>query len=203
MNLYNSLIDSLPDEPFLLGKRLKNHFAVLVPFIGSKRDAILFELRAKGIRQSGEICFPGGMGEPGETPVECAIRECAEELGIEYSQIEITAKAGCIVSHRDAIIHVFIGVLNIESPAETEPNKKEVAELFAVPSSFFTETKPDIYQVDSFTETGNFPVKELKLPKRYYGTWSNGKRNIYVYKYGDKIIWGLTAAILYELISLL
>jgi 8-oxo-dGTP pyrophosphatase MutT (NUDIX family) len=203
LNLYNSLIDSLPDEPFLLGKRLKNHFAVLVPFIGSKRDAILFELRAKGIRQSGEICFPGGMVEPGETPVECAIRECAEELGIEYSQIEITAKAGCIVSHRDAIIHVFIGVLNIESPAETEPNKKEVAELFAVPSSFFTETKPDIYQVDSFTETGNFPVKELKLPKRYYGTWSNGKRNIYVYKYGDKIIWGLTAAILYELISLL
>jgi 8-oxo-dGTP pyrophosphatase MutT (NUDIX family) len=203
LNLYNSLIDSLPDEPFLLGKRLKNHFAVLVPFIGSKRDAILFELRAKGIRQSGEICFPGGMVEPGEAPVECAIRECAEELGIEYSQIEITAKAGCIVSHRDAIIHVFIGVLNIESPAETEPNKKEVAELFAVPSSFFTETKPDIYQVDSFTETGNFPVKELKLPKRYYGTWSNGKRNIYVYKYGDKIIWGLTAAILYELISLL
>ena len=203
MNLYNSLIDSLPDEPFLLGKRFKNHFAVLVPFIGSKRDAILFELRAKGIRQSGEICFPGGMVEPGETPVECAIRECAEELGIEYSQIEITAKAGCIVSHRDAIIHVFIGVLNIESPAETKPNKKEVAELFAVPSSFFTETKPDIYQVDSFTETGNFPVKELKLPKRYYGTWSNGKRNIYVYKYGDKIIWGLTAAILYELISLL
>ncbi len=171
--------------------------------MGSKRDAILFELRAKGIRQSGEICFPGGMVEPGETPAECAIRECAEELGIEYSQIEITAKAGCIVSHRDAIIHVFIGVLNIESTAETEPNKKEVAELFAVPSSFFTETKPDIYQVDSFTETGNFPVKELKLPKRYYGTWSNGKRNIYVYKYGDKIIWGLTAAILYELISLL
>ena len=57
--------------------------------------------------------------------------------------------------------------------------------------------------MDSFTETGNFPVKELKLPKRYYGTWANGKRNIYVYKYGDKIIWGLTAAILYELISLL
>ncbi|MBR4683363.1 MAG: CoA pyrophosphatase [Spirochaetia bacterium] len=174
-----------------------------MPFIGKEKDTLLFELRAKGIRQSGEICFPGGMVEPGETPVECAIRECAEELGIEYSQIEITAKAGCIVSHRDAIIHVFIGVLNIESPAETEPNKKEVAELFAVPSSFFTETKPDIYQVDSFTETGNFPVKELKLPKRYYGTWSNGKRNIYVYKYGDKIIWGLTAAILYELISLL
>ena len=203
MNFYNSLLDSLPDEPFLLGKRLKNHFAVLVPFIGRKKDALLFELRAKGIRQAGEICFPGGMVEPEETPEQCAIRETAEELGITRDKIHITAKAGCIVSHRDAIIHVFIGVLNIESPAEAEPNKKEVAELFAVPASFFTESKPEIYQVDSFTETGNFPVKELKLPRRYYGTWSNGKRNIYVYKYGDKTIWGLTAAILYELISLL
>lgn len=174
-----------------------------MPFIGSKKDAILFELRAKGIRQSGEICFPGGMVEKGENPEECAIRETVEELGIDKSQVEIAAKAGCVVSHRDAIINVFIGVLNIESPVESNPNKKEVAELFTVPSSFFTGTKPEIYQVDSFTDAGNFPVKELKLPKRYYGTWANGKRNIYVYKYGDKIIWGLTAAILYELISLL
>ena len=202
MDFYNSLLKSLPDEPFLLGKRLKN-FSVLVPFIGGRKDAILFELRAKGIRQSGEICFPGGMVEKDETPEECAIRECVEELGIKRSQVEVTANAGCIVSHRDAIIHVFIGVIHIESPEDAVPNKKEVAELFTVPTSFFTETKPEIYQVDSFTETGNFPVKELKLPKRYYGTWANGKRNIYVYKYGDKIIWGLTAAILYELISLL
>ena len=202
MDFYNSLLKSLPDEPFLLGKRLKN-FSVLVPFIGSRKDAILFELRAKGIRQGGEICFPGGMVEKGETPEECAIRECAEELGIEQSKVEIAAKAGCVVSHRDAIIHVFIGVIHIESPEDAAPNKKEVAELFTVPTSFFIETKPEIYQVDSFTETGNFPVKELKLPKRYYGTWANGKRNIYVYKYGNKIIWGLTAAILYELISLL
>ncbi|MBO7429905.1 MAG: CoA pyrophosphatase [Spirochaetia bacterium] len=203
MNFYNSLIASLPDEPFLLGKRLKKHFSVLVPFIGSNKESLLFELRAKGIRQAGEICFPGGMVENGETPEECAVRETVEELGIERSQVAITAKAGCIVSHRDAIIHVFIGVLHIESLAETSPNKKEVAEIFAVPASFFTEKKPEIYQVESYTETGSFPVKELGLPKRYYGSWANGKRNIYVYKYGDKVIWGLTAAILYELISLL
>ena len=141
--------------------------------------------------------------ENGETPEECAVRETAEELGIERSEVEITAKAGCIVSHRDAIIHVFIGVLHIENPADTSPNKKEVAELYAIPASFFTETKPEIYQVESYTETGSFPVKELGLPKRYYGSWANGKRNIYVYKYGGITIWGLTAAIIYELISLL
>lgn len=203
MNFYNSLIDSLPTEPFLLGERLKKHFSVLVPFIGKEKDTLLFELRAKGIRQPGEICFPGGMVEEGETPERCAIREVVEELGITRDKIHITAKAGCIVSHTDAVIHVFIGTLDIESIEETRPNSEEVAELYPIPSSYFLENKPDIYKVKSYTQTGSFPAKELGLPKKYHNDWSGGSRNIYVYKYGGITIWGLTAAILYNLISLL
>ncbi len=203
MNFYNSLIDSLPTEPFLLGERLKCHFSVLVPFMGKEKDTLLFELRAKGIRQPGEICFPGGMVEEKETPEQCAIREATEELGITRDKIHIIAKAGCIVSHTDAIIHVFVGTLDIESIEETRPNAEEVAELYPIPSSYFIENKPDIYKVKSYTQTGNFPAKELGLPEKYHNDWSGGSRNIYVYKYGGITIWGLTAAILYNLISLL
>ena len=185
-----------------MGKGPKKQFSILVPFIGRSRDSLLFELRAKGIRQSGEICFPGGMVEAGESPEECALRETAEELGIESEKIMIDSYAGCIVSHRDAVIHVYIGSLEIEDISETMPNRKEVAELYAVPASFFTKTKPDIYKVKSYTELGTFPAKELGLPKRYHTDWPNGSRNIYVYKYGGITIWGLTAAILYNLISL-
>ena len=203
MNFYNSLIDSLSTEPFLLGERLKCHFSVLVPFMGKEKDTLLFELRAKGIRQPGEICFPGGMVEEKETPEQCAIREAAEELGITRDKIHITAKAGCIVSHTDAIIHVFVGTLDIERIEETRPNAEEVAELYSIPSSYFIENKPDIYKVKSYTQTGNFPAKDLGLPEKYHNDWSGGSRNIYVYKYGGITIWGLTAAILYNLISLL
>ncbi|MBQ7746691.1 MAG: CoA pyrophosphatase [Spirochaetia bacterium] len=203
MNFYNSLLNSLSEEPFILGEGLKSHFSVFVPFIGKEKDTLLFELRAKGIRQPGEICFPGGMVEEGETPEQCAVRETVEELGITPDKIHITAQAGCIVSHTDAIIHVFVGTLDVESTSETKPNPQEVAELYPIPSSFFTENKPDIYKVKSFTQTGSFPAKELGLPKKYHNDWSGGSRNIYVYKYGGITIWGLTAAILYNLISLL
>ena len=202
MNFYNSLLNSLQTKPFILGEGLKSHFSVLVPFIGKEKDTLLFELRAKGIRQPGEICFPGGMVEKGETPEQCAVREAAEELGITREKIHITAQAGCIVSHTDAIVHVFVGTLDIESTTETKPNAQEVAELYSIPSSYFIENKPDIYKVKSFTQTGDFPAKELGLPKKYHNDWSGGYRNIYVYKYGGITIWGLTAAILYNLISL-
>ncbi len=202
MNFYNSLIKSLPSEPFLLGERLRCHFSVLVPFIGKEKNTILFELRAKGIRQPGEICFPGGMVEEGEKPEETAIREAVEELGITRDKIHVTKQAGCIVSHTDAIIHVFVGTLDIESIAETKPNTEEVAALYPIPASFFMENKAEIYKVKSYTKTGNFPAKELGLPKKYHNDWSGGSRNIYVYKYGSITIWGLTAAILYNLISL-
>ena len=202
MNFYNSLLNSLSDKPFILGEGLKTHFSVLVPFLGKEKDSILFELRAKGIRQPGEICFPGGMVEKGEKPEETAIREASEELGIPRDKIHITAQAGCIVSHTDAIIHVYAGTLDIETTADTNPNPVEVAELYAVPSSFFMETQPEIYKVKSYTQTGEFPAKELGLPQKYHNNWSDGSRNIYVYKYGGITIWGLTAAILYNLISL-
>ena len=45
------------------------HYAVLVPLI-RREDGIhvLYEVRARDLdRQPGEICFPGGMQEPGET----------------------------------------------------------------------------------------------------------------------------------------
>ncbi len=140
--------------------------------------------------------------ESGEKPEETAVREAVEELGIGHEKIHITASAGCMVNHTDATIHVFLGTLDIESIEETEPNSKEVARLYPVPASFFLETKPDIYKVRSYTETGSFPAKELGLPKKYHNNWPGGSRNIYVYKYGGITIWGLTAAILYNLISL-
>ena len=55
-------------------------YSVMVPLI-RKEDGIyvLFEQRASRLkRQPGEICFPGGGRDPGETPLENAVREQLE-----------------------------------------------------------------------------------------------------------------------------
>lgn len=68
--------------------RLQDHLmslpraAVIVPLLNVKGKAcILFEKRASRMRQhAGEVSFPGGFLEPGETPWQAAQRESAEEL---------------------------------------------------------------------------------------------------------------------------
>ena len=41
---------------------------------------------------SGQISFPGGKAEAGETDIETALRECEEEIGIKQSEMKVIGK---------------------------------------------------------------------------------------------------------------
>ena len=71
-------------QPGLLGAR--HSYAVLCPLL-ERPDGLhlLFEVRAQGLRQGGEVCFPGGRMEPGESVSACALRETEEERSIPAS----------------------------------------------------------------------------------------------------------------------
>ena len=74
-------------------QQARGEFAVLVPLVeGPEGLSLLYEVRpAKLHHHSGEVCFPGGRMEPGETPRQCALRETREELGIPAERIELLA----------------------------------------------------------------------------------------------------------------
>ena len=65
--------------PGIMGVR--THYAVLVPVVEwNGKLHLLFEVRSDALRrQPGEVCFPGGRMEEGETPTQCALRETCEE----------------------------------------------------------------------------------------------------------------------------
>lgn len=67
--------------PTLLGER--HRYAVLCPLV-EREDGLhfLYEVRAAPSVRAGEVCFPGGRMETGESPAECALRETEEELAI-------------------------------------------------------------------------------------------------------------------------
>ena len=71
--------------------REKGSSAVLAPIVLTEGEAcILFEKRSEDLKhQPGEICFPGGRIESGESARAAAIRETCEELVITPEQIEI------------------------------------------------------------------------------------------------------------------
>ena len=51
------------------------------------RDGALLTVRKRG---TARFMLPGGKLEPGETPVECAVREAAEEIGLTLAVGDLT-----------------------------------------------------------------------------------------------------------------
>ena len=60
--------------------------AVLAPIVLEPEPSLVFTVRAAALsRHAGEISFPGGLQDPGETLVETALREAHEEIGLDPS----------------------------------------------------------------------------------------------------------------------
>ena len=66
-------------------------------------------------------------------------------------------------------------------------------ELFTVPIRFFKENPAEIYDIDVVSDTSDFPYDETGISPDY--KWRRGKNLLPLYRYNDKIIWGITARI--------
>ncbi len=106
--------DFLSRRPGMVGEGRFKKFAVLVPIVETRDGhSLIFEKRAGSLRrQPGEICFPGGKLEPGESPEMCAVRETTEELRVSEGQIGVLGPGDIFVSPFDLIIYPYIGKIN-------------------------------------------------------------------------------------------
>ena len=92
-------------------QQARGEFAVLVPLVeGPEGLSLLYEVRpAKLHHHSGEVCFPGGRMEPGETPRQCALRETHEELGIPAERIELLGELDFLYLRSQGILYPVLG----------------------------------------------------------------------------------------------
>lgn len=212
---FNSLKGRLPATPSLEGRDeyFRSVVLLLLVPVGGEYH-ILFEKRASGIRQGGEISLPGGQSDEGDDSAEAtAIRETVEELGISAEKIKIAGRLDSIFAPMGAMVDVFVGVSDVKL-VELRPNRDEVEMAFALPVSFFQEKKPDEYKVKvevhpSYTDkkTGEevilLPSKALGLPDRYRNTWGGFTHKVFVYQTPNGVIWGITARIIREFLNYL
>ena len=174
----------------IISESNQKHYAIAIPFVDDEN--LLFQVRSDKLdRQPGDICFPGGAVEDGETPEEAVRRELSEELLLSKEQIELQEETSLLVSD-SAIIHCFsCRIFNYTGSFSRE----EVAEVFLAPISFFETTPAKVYTVDWE------PVFPLDFPfdkiydGRNYG-WRPRKSRIRFYEYGGRVIWGMTARII-------
>ena len=150
--------------------------AVLFPLVEHEEGlTVLLTRRADSLRQhSGQIAFPGGRSDPGETPWETALREAQEEIGLDPGHIRI---AGLDAPCRTGTGFEITPVVAFVRPGfHLSPNPAEVAEVFETPFAFLMD--PGNHQ------------------RRFLEQADGLRRYFYAMSHEDRFIWGVTAGML-------
>ncbi len=188
--------------PGLLG--VTDHCAVLVPLVEWAGDLyLLFEVRAKSLhRQPGEVCFPGGGMEPGESATECAFRETWEELGIPASAIRPVARLDGVYHQGGFLTHPVLAQVEAGAVLNLSANPDEVEETFLVPLRFFETNPPEVYTYPLKPQVGaDFPYARIGFPEGY--DWKAGRVEVPIWTYKGRPIWGITGRIVLGLLEAL
>lgn len=178
-----------------------SRFSVLLPLIRKDGEiCVLFEKRAMKLdSQPGEVSFPGGRIEKGETPEEAVVRETCEELLVEKPQVEVFGRLDRLLSPSGRLIKPFVGTIHDYDMTFSED---EVEYPFMVPYRWFVEHEPKEFQNRLIQEVNeNIPFAEIPKGRNY--PWDKGTYNLYFYHWKDEVIWGMTAKILHASIPLI
>lgn len=176
---------------------VKQADAVLVPLVETEQGVcLLFETRSQSIVQPGEVCFPGGKIEKGETPREAAVRETVEELGVKESDIEIIGEGDSI--HGGISIYPFVAKLK---SCDFHINSAELSEVFTIPLSWLMSHEPEVYRFDMIPDADNFDMSVFGVQNKY--PWRRTVHTIYQWQYEGHHLWGLSAKITKNIIEIL
>ncbi|GGK94820.1 NUDIX hydrolase [Deinococcus radiotolerans] len=152
--------------------------AVLVGLTREADARVLLTLRSPDLpTHQGQISFPGGSLERGETPVQAALREAQEEVGLDPDQVAVLGELD------DVFTPVGFHVTPVLARIPAQPTltlSGEVAQLLlptlselrAVPMTRETRTLPDGTHVP-----------------------------LYRYPWQGHDIWGMTARVLHDLLG--
>ena len=153
--------------------------AVLIPIIAGVEGAMVLMTRRSDSLAShtGQIAFPGGRLDPGETAVDAALREAFEEVALDPAVVEVLGIGDAYETGTGFLVTPVVGWLTA-SPDVT-PSPAEVAEVFEVPWDFVMD--PVNHRRDSYQLEGQ--------PERWF--WAM--------PYEQRYIWGATAGILRNL----
>ncbi|WP_236548917.1 CoA pyrophosphatase [Exiguobacterium sp. 8H] len=186
-------------DSFTMDEDYEQTAAVLIPLVQIDQDwHVVFEVRSHTMRQQpGEISFPGGRLEKGETPVEAAIRETSEELEVSADKVEVVGKLRPLATPHRQLIYPFVGIL---SEVPSVEGTDEVDHLFTVPISTLLMIDPFHGEMEwTMSPDQNIPLDRLANAKAYE------KRVIKMrepfYEHEDYIIWGLTGKFLTQFIK--
>jgi 8-oxo-dGTP pyrophosphatase MutT (NUDIX family) len=179
-------LESMPpptgDDYLLPPGTLIKPAAVLVALVLHRDEpGVLLTQRASHLNNhAGQVSFPGGRIEPGESPEEAALREAFEEVALDPALPRVM---GRLPRHLTGTGYEITPILAALRPGFTlVPSPDEVESAFELPLSILLDPG---------------------APRRERAEWKGRMREYWVWPHGEHFIWGATATILVNLATAL
>ncbi len=153
--------------------------AVLIAVTDRPQPGVLFTQRHAGLRQhSGQVAFPGGRLDPEDADaIAAALRESEEEIALPRDAVDVIGRSDLFRTGTGFAIEPVVGIVPPDLPLH--PADGEVEAIFEVPLAYLLDA-------------ANRALKTVD--------WEGGKRTYYEYLWEDRRIWGVTAAMLVNLV---
>ncbi|MCC5901009.1 MAG: CoA pyrophosphatase [Halomonas sp.] len=154
--------------------------AVLLPIVERPAPTLLFTRRASHLTtHSGQVAFPGGKREAGDTDLYAtALREAEEEIALAPALVQPLGRLSDVISLHGIRVTPWVGIIPADLPLVADPSEIDV--IFEVPLSHFLADKrshTDVITVDGIAHY---------VPS---------------YNIDGHVIWGLSAMMLVELLA--
>lgn len=155
--------------------------AVLVPLVVHPEPTVLLTLRSARLSShAGQVSFPGGRMEAGETPEEAALREAEEEVGLDPGLPELVGRLPSVLTGTGYLVTPVVALLR--PPFGLRHDPAEVEEPFEYPLA---------------------RLLDPAAPERRRQEFRGRMREFWVWPHERHYIWGATASMLVTLAAVL
>ncbi len=156
-----------------------NAAVMLLLFEENGQLQLLLTRRAAHLRHHpGQISFPGGKIETGETAAAAALRETYEETGIEPRQIQLLGSLAALNTSTGFMVQPWLGYLPARPRLVLQP--AEVAAVLTMPLQYA------LPQADG---------------RSHWHQLQCGQRTLHFLPFEGQLIWGASAAMLQQLVQ--
>ena len=158
----------------LRGQDLRDAAVLIAIVQHTSNPTVILTKRSENLRKhTGQIAFPGGTIDAGETAIQAALREAEEEIGLPRNIPQIIGQLPDYVSGSGFRIKPVVALVTLNQDYIINPD--EVAEVFEVPLAFLMN-----------------PENHIRSSRE----WQGVERFYYEMPFERHRIWGVTAGII-------